>query len=276
MAKITMVPSIDPAACDILEYARHSGDRHLFQPCGGFKPCTIGNGQSGVCCKNCYMGPCRITKDGQVGICGATVDDRRAEPGACDCRWLGRTLTTAAIGLHPGGRRAGRGSGLRSPREAKLYAVVAKHGIPTKGRSIKEITLDVAKKAICEFGQQRGQLSYLSVAPPKRQAIWKEQDVNPAGVDRMVVESMHRTPHGRDHDYQPPAHARPSAPRWPTAGAGSHAGPPLSDILFGTPSPGAQRGEPRRAGGEEVNIIVHGHEPALSEMMAHRVQPTRR
>ena len=74
MAKVNILPSIDPAACGILEWADSAGISTSFSRAADFKPCTIGNGQSGVCCKNCYMGPCRITKDGQVGICGATVE----------------------------------------------------------------------------------------------------------------------------------------------------------------------------------------------------------
>ena len=76
----------------------------------------------------------------------------------------------------------GEAQGYEVHDEAKLYSVAAKHGIPTKGRTNQEITLDVANKAIGEFGQQHGQLSYLSVAPAKRQAIWKEQGVAPAAV----------------------------------------------------------------------------------------------
>ena len=182
MAKITMVPSIDPAACDILEYANIAGIATSFSRAADFKPCTIGNGQSGICCKNCYMGPCRLTKDGQVGICGATVETIAVRTWRASPLARPRTPTTAAISaftLEAVGLGEAQGYEVRD--EAKLYAVAAKHGIPTKGRSIKEMTLDVAKKAIGEFGQQRGQLSYLSVAPPKRQAIWKEQGVAPRG-----------------------------------------------------------------------------------------------
>jgi len=173
MAKVTIVPSIDPAACGILEYANEAGIATSFSRAADFKPCTIGNGQSGICCKNCYMGPCRLTKDGQVGICGATVDTIAA-------RNLARAIAAGAAAHSDHGRdlaftlhavATGEAQGYEVRDEAKLYAVAAKHGISTKGRTVKEITLDIANKAIGEFGQQRGQLSYLSVAPPKRQAI---------------------------------------------------------------------------------------------------------
>jgi hydroxylamine reductase (hybrid-cluster protein) len=74
MAKQPIIPSIDPAACYVLDYAQLMGIPTAFSRAAELKPCTIGSGQAGVCCKNCYMGPCRITKDGQVGVCGATLE----------------------------------------------------------------------------------------------------------------------------------------------------------------------------------------------------------
>ncbi|MCU0503474.1 MAG: carbon monoxide dehydrogenase, partial [Anaerolineae bacterium] len=194
MAKVTIVPSIDPAACGVLDYANTAGISTSFSRANEMKPCPIGAGQSGICCKNCYMGPCRLTKDGQVGVCGATIDTiaarnlgRAIAAGSAAHSDHGRDLafTLQAVGL-------GEAQGYEVRDEAKLYAVAAKHGIPTKGRTNQEIALAIADKAIGEFGQQRGQLSYLSVAPPKRQAIWKEQGVAPRGIDREVVEILHR------------------------------------------------------------------------------------
>ncbi len=273
MAKINIVPSIDPAACGILEWADAAGISTSFSRAADFKPCTIGNGQSGVCCKNCYMGPCRITKDGQVGICGATVDTIAA-------RNLARAIAAGSAAHSDHGRdlaftlqavAMGESQGYEVRDEAKLYAVAAKHGIPTKGRKIMEVALDVANKAISEFGQQRGQLSYLSVAPAKRQAIWKEQGVAPRGIDREVVEILHRTHMGDDQDA---SHILNASVRTALSDGwgGSMWATDISDILFGTPSP--KVGEVNLGCLEEkqVNIIVHGHEPTLSEMIVTAVQ----
>ena len=120
----------------ILDYAQLMGIPTSFSRAAEFKPCTIGNGQSGVCCKNCYMGPCRITKDGQVGVCGATLETiAAAQPGARHCRWRSRALRSRPRpGLHAACRRHGEAQGYEVRDEAKLYRVAAKHGIPTKGR----------------------------------------------------------------------------------------------------------------------------------------------
>src|SRR5512137_3014648 len=202
MPKEIRVRTIDPAAQAVLARADKLGIPTAFSRAEAMRPCPIGSGDAGVCCKNCFMGPCRITKDGQVGICGATVETIAA-------RNLARAIAAGSAAHSDHGRdlaftlqavALGEAQGYEIRDEAKLYAVAAKHGIPTKGRTIKEITLDIANKAIGEFGQQRGQLSYLSVAPPKRQAIWKEQGVAPRGIDREVVEVLHRTHMGDDQD----------------------------------------------------------------------------
>ena len=268
MAKVTMVPSIDPAACGILDYASAAGIQTSFSRAAEFRPCTIGNGQSGVCCKNCYMGPCRLTKDGQVGICGATIETVAA-------RNLARAIAAGSAAHSDHGRdlaftlhavATGEAQGYEVRDEAKLYSVAAKHGIPTKGRTNQEIALDIANKAIGEFGQQRGQLSYLSVAPPKRQAIWKEQGVAPRGIDREVVEILHRTHMGDDQDA---SHILTASIRTALSDGwgGSMWATDISDILFGTPSPKVGEVNLGCLMDDEVNIIVHGHEPTLSEMI---------
>jgi anaerobic carbon-monoxide dehydrogenase catalytic subunit len=273
MAKDKISPSIDPAAICVLEYAQVMGIPTSFSRAADFKPCTIGNGQSGVCCKNCYMGPCRVTKDGQVGICGATVETiaarnlaRAIAAGAAAHSDHGRDLAFTLLGV-----AMDETQGYEVRDEAKLWSVAAKHGISTKGRSVKEVALDVANKAVSEFGQQRGELSYLSTAPAKRQKIWRDNKVAPRGIDREVVEILHRTHMGDDQDA---SHILSAAVRTALSDGwgGSMWATDISDILFGTPSP--KVGEVNLGCLEEkqVNIIVHGHEPTLSEMIVTAVQ----
>jgi carbon-monoxide dehydrogenase catalytic subunit len=268
MAKQSIVPSIDPAACYVLDYAQLMGIPTSFSRAAELKPCTIGSGQAGVCCKNCYMGPCRITKDGQVGVCGATLETiaarnlaRAIAAGAAAHSDHGRDL---AFTLHAVAKGEAQGYEIRD--EAKLYAVAAKHGIATKGKSAIEVALDVANKAISEFGQQRGELSYLSTAPAKRQKIWREEGVAPRGIDREVVEILHRTHMGDDQDA---SHILSAAVRTALADGwgGSMWATDLSDILFGTPSPKVGQVNLGVLKDDEVNIVVHGHEPTLSEMI---------
>ncbi len=273
MAKQKIVPSIDPAAIYVLDYAEAMGIPTSFSRANDMAPCTIGSGQKGVCCKNCFMGPCRVTKEGQVGVCGATLETIAA-------RNLARAIAAGSAAHSDHGRdlaftllavAKGEAQGYEIRDEAKLWSVAAKHGIPTKGRTATEVALDVANKAVSEFGQQRGELSYLSVAPPKRQKIWRENGVAPRGIDREVVEVLHRTHMGDDQDA---SHILLASVRTALSDGwgGSMWATDISDILFGTPSP--KVGEVNLGCLEEkqVNIIVHGHEPTLSEMIVTAVQ----
>jgi carbon-monoxide dehydrogenase catalytic subunit len=103
-------------------------------------------------------------------------------------------------------------------------------------------------------------------APEPRQEIWKKLGITPRAVDREVVEALHRSTMGVDQDYKNiimHASRTALADGW----GGSMLATELQDILFGTPYPG--RGEVNLGvlKEDEVNIIVHGHEPLLSEMI---------
>ncbi len=79
MAKKKRTPqeaSIDPAAQEMLIRAEEIGVSTAFSRADDMAPCNIG--AAGMCCKLCGMGPCRLTKDGSVGICGATIDTIQA------------------------------------------------------------------------------------------------------------------------------------------------------------------------------------------------------
>ena len=129
-------------------------------------------------------GLCRITKDGQVGVCGATLETiaarnlaRAIAAGAAAHSDHGRDLAFTLHAVATAKRKA-----MKSATKPNSSRLAAKHGIPTKGLAIKEIARAIANKAISEFGQQRGELSYLSTAPAKRQKIWRDEGVAPAAL----------------------------------------------------------------------------------------------
>ncbi|MCK4983371.1 MAG: hypothetical protein KAS17_10640, partial [Victivallaceae bacterium] len=91
--------------------------------------------------------------------------------------------------------------------------------------------------------------------------------VKPQGIDRMVVECMHRTHIGVDHDYKnllDMAFKTSLSDGW----GGARIASQVSDIMFGTPQPLRSTANLGVLEEKQVNIIVHGHEPALSEMLA--------
>jgi len=151
--------------------------------------------------------------------------------------------------------------------ELKLREVAARYGIKVEGRDTKEIGSDLANAMLTEFGKQDGTLVSTAAYPPvARQKVWKDFGVTPRAVDREIVEIMHRTHIGVGSDYKNlmKQGIRASlADGW----GGSLIATELSDILFGSPWPirfGANLGV---LDAKKVNIIVHGHEPTLSDII---------
>ncbi|MGW8317660.1 MAG: anaerobic carbon-monoxide dehydrogenase catalytic subunit [Candidatus Promineifilaceae bacterium] len=269
MARKTRTPeesSSDPAAQAMLIRAEELGISTAFSRADALVPCNIGS--AGMCCKLCGMGPCRLTKDGQTGVCGATIDTIQA-------RNLIRAIAAGSAAHSDHGRDMaftlkavanGQTEGYVIRDVAKLRRVAARYDIPIEGRAPEEIANDLADLYLSQFGQQRGQVAPIIRAPEKRQKLWEEQGVIPRGIDREVVESLHRTHIGDDQD---PVHILHHAIRTSLADGwgGSMIATDVADILFGTPAP--LLGEANLGVLKEnmVNVIVHGHEPTLSEMI---------
>jgi carbon-monoxide dehydrogenase catalytic subunit len=258
--------SVDPAAVQMLELAETLGLSTAFSRADTMSPCPIG--ADGLCCKNCFMGPCRVVKDGQTGVCGATADTivarnfaRAVAAGASAHSDHGRdmafTLKAAATGEAADYK-------IRDPY--KLFKIAKTLGVPVDGRSVEEIASDVADIAIAQFGQQTGEVVYVKRAPAKRQKIWRELGYVPRGIDREVVEVLHRTHIGDDQD---PDHILDASVRCALSDGwgGSMLATDISDVLFGTPSPLVAQANLGVLKKDEVNIVVHGHEPTLSEMI---------
>ena len=263
--------SIDPAALDILDRAQTLGLSTAFTRAEAMKPCPIG--EDGACCKNCYMGPCRLVKPGARGICGATIETVAS-------RNLARAIAAGSSAHSDHGRdlaftlqavAKGEAQGYEVRDVAKLITVAGYMGVKTDGRPVNDIALDVANVAIAQFGQQKGELIYVKRAPKKRQEIWRKQGIAPRGIDREVVEILHRTHMGDDQDAN---HIMMGALRTALSDGwgGSMLATDLTDILFGTPSPVVTQVNLGVLKTDEVNIIVHGHEPTLSEMIVIAVQ----
>lgn len=258
--------SSDPAAQEMLIRADELGITTAFSRADDMAPCNIGG--AGMCCKQCGMGPCRLTKDGQVGVCGATLDTIQA-------RNLARAIAAGCAAHSDHGRDMaftlkavanGKTEGYLIRDVAKLRNVASIYGIKIEGRSPNEIANDLADLYISQFGQQQGKIIVTKRAPEKRQKLWDEQGVTPRGVDREVVETMHRTHIGDDQDA---THILHHAIRTAIADGwgGSMIATDISDILFGTPAPLLGQANLGVLKDDMVNVIVHGHEPTLSNMI---------
>jgi anaerobic carbon-monoxide dehydrogenase catalytic subunit len=231
-----------------------------------------GFGTLGLCCRHCSMGPCRIDPFGngpQTGVCGATGDTiaarhlvRMIAAGAAAHSDHGRSIahTLKLIGDDPTSDYS-----IKDP--GKLRAVAEVYGIETKGKDINTLVKEVAHATLNEFGQQEGSVQMATTAPAPRVKIWNDLGIMPRSIDREVVETMHRTHIGVDADYKNiiKQGLRTSlADGW----GGSMIGTELSDAIFSSPKPRRTKANLGVLKDDYVNVVVHGHEPTLSDIIA--------
>ena len=274
--------SIDVASQEMIVRAQELGIETIFDRALSMKPCNIG--VQGTCCKNCSMGPCRLPlpkggiegEDERKGLCGATANTIAA-------RNFIRMVAGGAAAHSDHGRCVAEVfmSAAKKETEAykikdidKLLAVAGHLGVPTTvevdgeevDRDIDEIAVETAEVALNEWGKPEGELLYLKRAPEARYELWKKQGVLPRNIDREIVEIMHRTHTGVDQDYKnliKQGTRAALADGW----GGSMLATDLQDILFGTPYPVQSEANLGVMKEDHVNIIIHGHEPVLSEMI---------
>jgi len=270
--------SIDQATIEMIAKAASDECNIVFDRAETIRPCPIG--AEGSCCSNCAMGPCRVPlprgkeetpeeKQKRRGVCGATAETiaarnfvRKIAAGAAAHGDHGRRVTEAFLLA-----AKGEAPGFEIKDEQKLLQLALDLGIEIGDRSNNEIAIDIGEILAREFGKQEGELLFLRRAPLKRQEIWRNEGVAPRGIDREVVEVMHRTHMGVDQDYRNlllQGTRTALADGW----GGSMIATELQDILFGNPAPVASQINLGVLKEDEVNIIIHGHEPHLAEMLA--------
>jgi carbon-monoxide dehydrogenase catalytic subunit len=261
--------SVDRATQEMIQLAQEQNLEITWDRWEKQQP-QCGFGQLGLCCRICNMGPCRIDPFGgepRRGACGADADTFVA-------RHLSRMIAAGTAAHSDHGRDvvhtlhlAAEGKGGYAIKDPfKLRKLAAEFGIKPDGRTDAEIAKAVADFAAKMLGQQEGELPMISRAPAKRQELWRKLGIVPRGIDREVVEVMHRSNMGVDNDYKNILmHGMRAAlaDGW----GGSMIATEVQDILFKSPQPIRSRvnlGVLRR---DAINIIVHGHEPVLSEML---------
>ncbi len=263
--------SIDKASQEMLKQMTDAGIENTWERFEQQQP-QCGFGKLGICCRNCSMGPCRVDpfEDGpQTGICGADADTIAA-------RNLLRMIAAGSAAHSDHGRDIAHTFKMAVESdtcdymikdERKLKQVAERYGINTKDRRLKEIAAELAGVVLNEFGRQEGTLATAAAYAPKaRQKVWKQLGLMPRSIDREIVEIMHTTHMGVGSDYK---NLLKQGIRCSLSDGwgGSLLATELSDILFGSPQPirfGANLGVLDE---KQVNIIVHGHEPTLSDII---------
>jgi len=227
--------------------------------------------EMGLSCRICMMGPCRIDPFGegpQTGVCGATADIMVA-------RNLGRMIAAGAASHSDHGRdlvevlakvAKGQAPGYAIKDPAKLRRVAAEFGVQADGKDDLSIAAELADAMFDDYGSKKDSLTLLSRAPRQRRELWKKLGITPRGIDRETSEMMHRTHMGVDNDWVSILlHGMRNAlsDGW----GGSMIATEVSDILFGTPQPAKSTVNLGVLKEDQVNIIVHGHNPVVSETL---------
>ena len=257
--------TIDLNSKVLIEKAERDGVETMYKRKLGYKV-QCGFGLQGVCCKNCGMGPCRISAKTPRGLCGADEHTIVARNYARMCAGgtaahsdHARDIThTLALTSKDGGYT------IKEPKQ--LIALANLWGIETEERDIYDIAHEVAYEGLMEFGKPFGVLRFLTNAPQKRQEIWGKYGYEPRAIDREIATVMHSTHVGCAADCESiiDIGIRCSmADGW----QGSMIGTQFSDIMFGSPKPVRTEANLNVLEENNVNIILHGHEPTLSEMI---------
>ena len=259
--------TICDATAQMLVKARREGVETAFDRAANMKACPIG--ADSACCKHCSMGPCRLSaKDpyGKVGVCGATIDTIMA-------RNFARMVASGAAAHTDHGMAMldlfrevvhGKIKEYRIKDVQKLEQVAQSIGIATEGRSVEEIAEDLYKELERTYTQVEGEIPFAKRVPPKTLETWRKLGVVPRGAMREIMELMHRTHMGVDQHYENITR-QCSRTALSDGWGGSMVATEISDILFGTPTPVAADVNMGVLKEDQVNIIVHGHEPNLFE-----------
>jgi carbon-monoxide dehydrogenase catalytic subunit len=270
--------SIDTATQEVLRKAKEENIPTAWDRLQAQEP-QCGFGQLGVCCTVCAMGPCRIDPFGegaQLGVCGANADTIAA-------RNLARKICVGASAHSDHGRDVAHTLSLISQPHAhkgaaahshsygildteKLKALAGEFGVDIN-QPQEKIARELGQKLLGEFGKQEGELVFTGRAPKRRRELWRKLGLLPRGIDREVVELLHTTTMGVDNDYKNII-ANGMRCALSDGWGGSMIATDAQDIILGSPQP--VRGKVNLGVLKEncVNIVVHGHEPLLSEMAA--------
>lgn len=234
--------------------------------------------KAGVSCQICVMGPCRIDPSGKsksklYGACGANADIIVA-------RNLARMIAAGAASHSDHSRdlveilyKIGKGAApdYTIKDTGKLKQVAKEYDIDTKNLGNDEIAIRLAKAMMKDFGMEKERIAFINRAPKQRLELWEKLDVIPRGIDRETSETMHRTHMGVDNNHTSILlHAVRNS--LADGYGGSMIGTELSDIIFGTPTPGFSEVNLGVLKEDHVNILVHGHNPAVSEMIGQAVE----
>jgi carbon-monoxide dehydrogenase catalytic subunit len=268
--KLTTVDQMEADAAKLLECGECVG-ADTWQAREAKQRPHCGFGEKGICCRNCSMGPCRITPKADKGICGADAHAIAAR------NYL--RMIAAGTSAHSDHARellhvlaqSGHGANYRVFSKAKLFWLADHWGVSRtdawgRERNVYDIAHEVARIGLEEFGKVEGYQRMTARATDERRETWLKEGIMPRAIDREVVTALHMTHMGNSAD--PEALVRQGLRTSISNGwGGSMMGTIVTDIMFGTPVARTTEANLGVIEKDKVNIVVHGHDPAFSEMV---------
>ena len=266
-ASLTTVEEMEAATNALLENGKKVGADSWQQRVKNQTP-HCGFGEAGTCCRICSMGPCRITPKSPRGICGCDVHGivarnflRFTAGGSATHSDHGREICHT---LH----QAKEGGNYQVKDPEKLIRIAKEWGVETEGKDIYDLAHEMSELALLEYGKPFGVQRFLKRAPEHTQQLWHDAGIEPRAIDREVSTAMHMTHMGCSSLAE--ALIRQSLRCGLSDGwGGSMMGTEFSDVLFGTPKPVDTTANIGVMEKDNVNIVVHGHDPSLSEMVVY-------
>ncbi len=263
--KLVSVEEMEAATNQLLETAAKVGaDTYQARVKNQTPHCKFG--EQGICCRICTMGPCRITPKAPRGICGCDAHGivarnftRFTAGGGATHSDHGREICFELMAAKPEGPFK-----VKDPE--KLIRIAKEWDVETEGKDIYDLAHEMAELAALEYGKVRGFQNWLRRAPEHTQKLWMDAEIAPRAVDREVSTCMHMTHMGNSS--KPEALIRQSLRMGMADGwGGSMTGTEFSDIMFGTPMPVDTEANLGVMKEENVNVVMHGHDPSLSEFI---------
>ena len=263
----TTVEEMEAATNELLETAHKVGADTWQQRVKNQSP-HCGFGEAGTCCRICSMGPCRITPKSPRGICGCDVHGIVARNylmftagGSATHSDHGREIMHT---LHQ--TREGGNYQIKDPE--KLIRIAKEWGVETEGKDIYDLAHEMAEVGLLEYGKPFGTQKFAERPPQHTKDLWDAAGITPRAIDREVSQSMHMTHMGCSSLAE--ALIRQALRAGLSDGwGGSMMGTEFSDIMFGTPKPMDTEANIGVMEKDNVNIVVHGHDPSLSEMIVY-------
>ena len=269
--------TICEATAQMLRKAQRDGVETAFDRAANMKACPIG--ADSACCKHCAMGPCRLnSKDpyGKVGVCGADIDTIQARNFARMVASGSAAHTDHGMGILDLFRGVvnGKITDYKIKDTVKLENVAKSIGIEVEGKNTTEIAKELYTELEKTYTQLEGEIPFAKRVPIKTLENWRKHNIVPRGAMREIMEMMHRTHMGVDQQYENLTQ-QISRTALSDGWGGSMIATELEDIMFGTPSPVSVEVNMGVLKENQVNIIIHGHEPSLFESMLESVrEPT--